>query len=97
MGEPTVILPPRQQAVIEIREKVKRGEPITQQEQRLLILALPRKVRRTHKIRTPPIRAELDALKTMALPGEAADVKRKAKNKAKAARRKTRAVAEGRR
>ena len=58
-------LPPRQEMAAEAKRKLQAGEKLTQEEQRLLILALPRKVRRKHKIRTTPIRLEVAALKSI--------------------------------
>ena len=87
-----VLVPPRQEMAAAARAKVEKGEPLTPEEQRLLILALPRKVRRTHKVRTTSIRAELDALTMMAVPGTPEDDARKARNKAKAHRKKARAA-----
>jgi hypothetical protein len=59
------VIPPRQEMAAEAKRKLQAGEKLTQEEQRLLILALPRKVRRKHKIRTTPIRLEIAALKSM--------------------------------
>jgi hypothetical protein len=90
------MIPPRQEAAAPVREKMKRGEPLTQEEQRLLILALPRKTRRAHGIRTTNIREELNALVSMADPAleKAAGVtpleRGRLRNKAKAARRRSR-------
>lgn len=81
-------LPPRQEMAAAALEKLKRGEQLTDAEQRQVILALPRKTRRKHKIRTTPIREEVAALRTMRIPGEGKDVERKARNKSKAVRRR---------
>ncbi len=60
-----VTVPPRWEVSAEARQKVADGKPITQQEQRLLILALPRKTRLKLKIRTTDVRATVNALRQM--------------------------------
>lgn len=62
---PRLQLPPRAEIAADARAKMERGETLTLQEQRLLVLALPRKVRRKHGIRTTPIRAEINAIRAM--------------------------------
>ena len=82
--------PPRVALAAEAKAKLAKGEPLTQEEHRLMIFALPRKERRRLKIKTTDVRETLDALTMLAVPGEMTTAD---KNKAKAYRRKARAAA----
>jgi hypothetical protein len=60
-----VTVPPRVALAAEALAKAARGEPLTREEQRLIIWSRSRKWRRANKVRTTPIREELNALMTM--------------------------------
>lgn len=56
-------LPPRQAMALPVLAKLQAKEPLTQEDQRLVILALPRKERRRLKVRTTPFRSEIAGLR----------------------------------
>lgn len=84
-----VDLPPRQEIAAPALAKLRKGEQLTPEEQRLIIFSSPRKTRRAHRVKTTDIREVLDAMRVMRVPGTP-DEMRKARNKAKAMRRKVR-------
>lgn len=66
-----VTLPPRSQMAADARSKAEAEKrPLTVEEQRLQVFALPRKVRRANKIPTTPHKAGIAALRAMSTGAE---------------------------